>query len=130
METRELITAGVLVSVSTQFRADLSQIESSRYFFNYTIFIANKNNFPVQLLHRDWFVHDALKMPYRVSGQGVIGEQPIFEPGFTYDYTSGCELDNEIGTMSGYYTFQNLVTKELFEVQIPKFSLIYPGRLN
>ena len=124
------ITEGVEVSVSTQFRADVSQSTDHSYFFNYRIEIENRNSYSVKLLHRDWFIFDSLNPPIHVSGEGVIGQQPELEPGESYSYTSGCELNSEIGSMHGFYTFLNLNTNEIFRVNIPTFQLIFPGRFN
>lgn len=124
------ITEGVKISVSTQFRPDLSDLMHNRLFFNYRIEIQNKSDFKIQLLHRDWFIFDSLDEASFVSGEGVVGEQPILTPGQKYSYISGCELNSEIGSMRGFYTFKNLDNEDLFQVQIPQFDLIYPGKLN
>lgn len=124
------ITDGVEVGVTTQFRADVTRINENSYFFNYRIDIENRNRFSVKLLHRDWFIFDSLNPPLHVSGEGVVGQQPVLEPGEIYSYTSGCELHSELGSMHGFYTFMNLSTNEIFRVNIPVFSLIFPGRMN
>jgi len=124
------ITEGVEVGVSTQFRADVSQTKEGSYFFNYRISIENRNSYSIQLVHRDWFIFDSLNPPVHVSGEGVVGQQPVLEAGESYSYTSGCEIHSEIGSMHGFYTFMNNETNELFRVEIPVFDLIFPGRLN
>ncbi|HRP52267.1 MAG TPA: Co2+/Mg2+ efflux protein ApaG [Fluviicola sp.] len=130
MSKTTALTAGVFVKVSTQFRADISAINKSIYFFNYRIDIENRNPFEVQLLHRDWFIFDSLNEKSHVSGAGVVGQLPVIAPNEQYQYTSGCEIHSEYGTMSGFYTFKNMLTGELFKVDIPEFVLIYPGVLN
>ncbi len=124
------ITEGIRITVMSQFRPDLSQLGEAQYFFNYRIEIENKNSFAVQLMHRDWFVFDSLNHPQQISGEGVIGEQPVIQPGNNYHYISGCELSSEIGYMKGYYTFRSLLDNSTFQVFIPTFQLIYPQRLN
>ena len=116
--------------MQTQFRHDLSDIMESSYFFNYKIDIENTNSFDVQLLTREWYIFDSLNEARYVSGQGVIGEQPILKPGERYTYTSGCDLKSDIGIMKGFYTFQNLVDGEMFQVFVPTFKLEHPGKLN
>jgi ApaG protein len=130
MTHQTAITKGVLVKVDTTYREDFSTIVDGIYYFNYHITIENQNNYSVQLVHRDWFIYDSLSPSAHVSGEGVIGQQPILEAGEIFTYTSGCELHSEIGTMSGFYTFLNLVTNDTVRVDIPTFHLIYPGRLN
>jgi ApaG protein len=130
MTQQTAITKGVLVKVNTEYREDLSTITEGVYYFNYHITIENQNSYPVQLVHRDWFIYDSLFPSVHVSGEGVIGQQPVLEAGEIFTYASGCELRSEIGAMSGYYSFLNLETKETIRVDIPTFHLIYPGRLN
>lgn len=130
MEAQVLVTAGVAIRVTTQYRSDLSQLGEMSYFFNYRIEIENRNRFSVQLIHRDWFIFDSLNPPSHVSGEGVIGEQPRLDAGEIYSYTSGCELHSEVGGMNGFYTFKNVETNEFFRVNIPAFQLVYPARLN
>jgi ApaG protein len=124
------ITEGVQITVSTSFREDLSNQEESQFFFNYYIEMQNHNDFNVQLIHRDWYIFDSLNEPRFVSGEGVVGQQPIMRSDEKFSYTSGCELFSEIGLMKGFYTFKNLENGNLFQVQIPVFSLIFPPRLN
>lgn len=124
------ITEGVQITVNTQFRPDLSHVADSQFFFNYRITIENQNDFNVQLLNRDWYIFDSLNDPDFVSGNGVVGEQPILKPGQQFTYTSGCELFSELGFMKGFYTFKNLRDGQLFQVFVPTFKLIYPPKLN
>ncbi len=125
-----LLTSGIQISVKTSFRTDLSEIIESQFFFNYRIEIENTNSFDVQLLSRDWYIFDSLKSARYVNGPGVIGEQPILRPGEKYSYSSGCDLQSEIGMMKGFYTLRNLTDGELFEVFVPTFKLEYPPKLN
>lgn len=124
------ITEGVHISVSTQFRQDLSDLLQQRFFFNYRIEIQNKSEHKIQLIHRDWYIFDSLEEATFVSGEGVVGEQPILYPDQKYSYVSGCELTSEIGSMRGFYTFKKIDSGELFQVQVPQFDLIFPGKLN
>ncbi len=124
------ITEGIQVSVKTQFRPDLSELGMNRYFFNYRVEMVNHNSYSVQLLNRDWFIFDSLEASSYVTGEGVVGEQPILKPGQRFSYISGCELNSEIGSMHGFYTFKNLKSGELLQVNIPLFHLFYPGKLN
>lgn len=123
-------TEGVKISVNPSFRADLSHVEDNNFFFDYEILIENHNPFTVQLMHRDWFIFDSLDMPKYVSGEGVVGQQPILEPGEVYTYRSGCELTSEIGYMKGFYTFKQIGNNNQFQVLIPTFDLYFPPRLN
>jgi len=125
-----LITSGVQITVTTQFRQDFSYLQESVYFHNYRIDMVNDNNFDVQLISRDWYIFDSLNDPYYVNGLGVIGEQPILKPGDKYTYTSGCQLKSAVGMMKGFYTFLNMSTNVNFQVFVPTFKLEFPGKLN
>ena len=92
--------------------------------------IQNTNSYAVQLQSRDWYIFDSLSEAKYVSGPGVVGEQPVLKPGETFTYSSGCDLQAEIGMMKGFYTFTNLNDGSLFEVIVPTFRLEYPPKLN
>lgn len=83
----------------------------------------------VQLLDRSWKVISDGKTIAVVNGPGVIGLQPIIEPGESFSYTSGTVIEDPIGAMLGSYTFKSL-SGDLFEVEIPKFDLVFEGALN
>lgn len=124
------ITEGILISVKSNFIEEYSDAEKGNFFFKYHIEIENRNRFSVQLLSRDWYIFDSLDFPKMVSGDGVVGEQPILKSGETYAYNSGCEIHSEIGYMTGHYTFRNVDTNEEFPVLIPRFELYFPAVLN
>jgi ApaG protein len=55
----------------------------------------------------------------------VVGEQPVIEPGESFEYTSGVPLPTTSGIMTGRY---QMVTSngEKFEIDVPTFSLDTP----
>lgn len=124
------ITEGIKIHVKPQFVEEYSHIEENVYFFRYTVEMENYGDHPVQLLRRDWYVFDSLSMPKIVSGIGVVGKQPVLQPGETFSYSSVCNLESSIGYMTGHYTFKNLETENEFPVLIPQFDLYFPGALN
>lgn len=125
-----LITSGIRISVTTQFRQDHSSLAEFLFFFNYRIDILNENDFDVQLKSRQWYIFDSLNETTLVEGEGVVGETPIIKPGESYSYTSACQLHSEIGYMKGFYTFKNNNDNSLFLVTIPRFKLEFPGKMN
>lgn len=125
-----LITSGVRISVSTQFRQDFSSLHDAVFFFNYRVDILNENEFEIQLQSRQWYIFDSLNEASFVEGEGVVGQTPLLKPGEKYTYTSACELRSEIGFMHGFYTFKNLSNGTLFQVTIPQFRLEFPGKMN
>lgn len=124
------ITKGVEIRAFTSFKEDFSELDNNLYYFNYEIHIENHNTFPIQLISRNWFIFDSLHDAVHVQGEGVVGEQPILKQQEKFNYVSGCEIYSEIGYMKGFYTFKNLENGTHFQVQIPRFELIYPNRLN
>lgn len=130
MPVSTLTTSGIEIMVKPEYRNDLSQIDNHSYIFNYTIQVKNMNPFDVQLIHRDWYIFDSLNEIRLVSGEGVIGQQPILKPGDSFTYTSGCDLDSEIGFMKGFYTFKKCSDGDLFRVTVPQFNLEYPAKMN
>ena len=128
METT--ITKGIKISVVSSFKSEHSNLLQSIYYFEYKIEIENKSEQTVKLIRRDWFIYDSLDIPRYVSGEGVVGQQPILSPGEVYQYTSGSDLSSEIGYMSGHYTFMDMESKTEFPVFIPRFDLIFPAKMN
>jgi ApaG protein len=124
------ITAGLKVSVETQFQEKISDQDNLRFVFAYRVTIENHNDFPVQLLRRNWFIFDSIGEHTTVEGDGVVGKQPILYPEATYQYISGCNLKSDFGAMHGFYTFENTNNGELFSVDIPKFELMTLSKMN
>lgn len=102
-----------------------SEPESGKHFWAYRIVITNDGNQTVQLLSRYWQIVDSSGHCEEVRGAGVVGEQPILNPGDSYEYTSGCPLNAPSGFMRGNYTMIDNHGQE-FEVEIPAFPLDLP----
>ena len=79
----------------------------------------------VQLLTRRWEIVDGRGALQIVQGEGVIGEQPIIEPGQSYDYVSGCPLATASGRMQGRYVMMG-EDGVRYTVVIPAFALDVP----
>ena len=124
------VTHGVKISVSTAYQAEYSDPRMGHYVHTYKIKIENNTGDTIQLLNRHWFIFDSNASLKEVEGKGVIGIQPIIEPGAFHEYISGCDLKTEIGKMHGSYTMIRLNDDYMFEVNIPEFQLIAPFKLN
>jgi ApaG protein len=118
------ITKGIQVSVETTYQPDFSNPQQHHYVFTYKVNIENKSNHTVQLLRRRWEIFDAAETRKIVEGDGVVGQQPILEPGETHTYVSGCNLKSGMGKMRGSFTLEKLRDGQLWEVVIPEFQLI------
>lgn len=124
------ITDGIRVSVETQFQQEHSDPARMMYVFTYRITIENKSPYSIQLLRRHWFIRDTHQEPREVEGEGVVGQQPVIEPGSRYQYISGCNLHSGFGKMFGYFTMERLIDGKKFTVQIPEFVMVAPAYLN
>lgn len=119
-------TRDVEVAVEAVYLADQSEPEQNRYVWAYRIHIANRGRETVQLLRRTWRITDAHGRVLNVHGDGVVGEQPVLEPGEAFEYTSGTPLETPSGIMTGTYHMVTLPAGEAFDVAIPTFSLDSP----
>lgn len=124
------ITQGVKVSVTTEYQPEYSSPAQYHYVFTYKITIENRSEHTVQLLRRHWLIYDSNGVNKEVEGDGVVGQQPILEPGESHIYVSGCNLKTGIGKMEGSYLFERIVDGETFDAKIPAFSLVVPYKLN
>ena len=109
------------------FLEDQSDPENGRWIWAYQVHIANRGGEAVKLLRRTWRITDSRGRLQVVQGDGVVGEQPVLEPGETFEYTSGTPLDTPSGIMVGAYHMVFVITGEPFDVEIPAFSLDSPS---
>jgi ApaG protein len=122
-------TRGVRIQVRCSFVPERSSPEENHYFFAYRVRISNLGDETVQLVSREWIITDAEGNRQQVNGPGVVGEQPILEPGAHFEYTSFCPLPTPIGAMQG--TYQMVAAGgEQFDAEIAPFSLAVPTALN
>lgn len=118
-------TRTVSVSVEPHFLEKESDPERGRFFWAYHIRIENEGEDPVQLISRHWRITDALGRLQEVRGEGVVGEQPLLQPGEHYEYTSGVPLETSSGFMGGSYQMIS-AHGDSFDVVVPTFSLDSP----
>lgn len=118
------ITSGIQVTVEVTYQADFSSPHQHHYVFTYKVNIENKSSQTVQLLRRKWEIHDAAEPTKIVEGYGVVGQQPILEPGDSHSYVSGCNLKSGLGKMNGIYYMERIKDGKTFEVLVPEFQLI------
>ena len=118
-------TKKINITVNPYFLDDQSEPEEQHFVWAYQVTIDNQSNQKVQLKNRYWKIIDSNGIEQEVKGEGVVGEQPILNPGEKFEYTSGTPLSTPSGFMGGYYEME---TKEgkIFEAVIPQFSLDSP----
>ena len=127
MSTSEAYTDGIRVEVEARYSPERSQ--GAQWFFLYTIRISNEGAETVQLLSRHWVIRDATGKTEEVKGPGVVGVQPVIEPGGVFEYTSGCPLPTPFGSMQGTYQLirEGGIT---FDAEIGEFMLREPGSIH
>ena len=119
----------IAIAVKTAYLADSSDPSRNQYVFAYTITIANTGELAAQLISRHWIITDAQGRVQEVRGLGVVGAQPLLQPGESFEYTSGTSLQTAVGTMRGTY---QMVAEDghAFNADIPSFTLSVPRILH
>lgn len=117
-------TSDIKVSVIPQYDTKNSFPAENRFVFRYNITIENLGRDAVQLLRRKWLIFDLGFGFTEVAGEGVIGLTPTIEPGDNFIYFSNVLLRSGVGNMSGLFFCKNLLTKEMLEIEVPKFNLV------
>lgn len=125
-----ITTEGVKVSVETQYQPEYSNPANEHFMFAYKIHIENQSEYTIQLMRRHWHIFDSNGTRREVEGEGVVGLQPVIEPGESHEYISGCNLKTDMGSMKGEYQMLRLMDNILFEAQIPEFYLVAPFKMN
>jgi ApaG protein len=119
-------TDGITIRVAPNFLDEQSQPSAGRWFWSYHIRIENHSDEAVQLLTRHWKITDGAGNISHVDGDGVVGEQPVLEPGEAHDYVSGCPLPTPSGSMEGHFRFIR-ADASTFLAEIPLFALASPA---
>jgi len=122
----EATTHGIRVTVKPQYLAERSSPEEGQWVWAYEVRLENQGQATVQLLTREWLIIDANGTREEVRGDGVVGDQPMLDPGDSYTYTSGCPLKTPSGFMSGHYGMVDGEGRG-FDIEIPAFSLDLPN---
>jgi ApaG protein len=123
--TFEDVTEGIRVAVQSYFLSDQSAADENKFVWAYRIRISNESELPTKLLSRHWIITNGRGERQEVVGDGVIGEQPLIQPGDEFTYTSGCPLATPTGFMHGSYQMIDSNDRK-FTVAIPAFSLDSP----
>lgn len=118
-------TEGLIVRVKPKFLHDESQPAKHKFIWAYTVEVENETDKTWRLISRHWEIIDADGRTQVVDGEGVVGQQPVIEPGDVFRYTSGAPLSTPSGVMRGRY-FLKGESGEHLTADIPLFSLDSP----
>ena len=119
------VTREIRVDVEPIYLEEQSEPDDGQFVWAYRVQIENEGPETVQLLTRYWHITDGLGRIQEVRGAGVVGEQPVLNPGESYEYTSGTPLPTPSGIMKGTYQMKT-TAGEKFDIEIPAFSLDSP----
>ncbi len=118
-------TRGITVRVAPRYLPDQSDARAPRHVWSYHVRVENGGAEAVQLRSRRWLITDGAGRSETIEGPGVIGQQPVIEPGMAFDYVSGVPLATPSGAMHGSYHMTG--TSGGFDVAIPAFVLAVPA---
>ncbi len=119
----DVTTQGIRVGATAFYLPEHSHPDDNDFVFGYRILIVNNSPETVELLSRHWYIIDGEGDCQEITGEGVVGQQPVLEPGMAFKYTSFARLPTHWGTMEGRYTFRRQHSGEEFEVSIGRFWL-------
>ncbi len=122
----ETTSEGIRVRVVPEFLSGQSNPEANQYVFGYRVRILNEGDDSAQLIARRWLIIDANGEEHEVEGPGVVGHQPVLDPGKGFEYSSYCPLETPWGTMEGAYRMQR-DDGSVFDANIGRFYLVAPG---
>ncbi|MFT3729373.1 MAG: Co2+/Mg2+ efflux protein ApaG [Terricaulis sp.] len=122
----EQVTDGFVVRVEPSFLPQESKPEENRYVWAYSIEIENRSEEAAQLVARHWRITDENGFTQEVRGAGVVGEQPVIQPGRSFRYTSACPLAAPSGVMMGAYSMERIDDRSAFDIAVPAFVLDSP----
>lgn len=124
------VTKGIKVSVVAEYQPFYSDPLRNHYAFSYRIRIENHSDATMKLLKRHWYIWDSAGISDEVIGDGVVGFQPVIEPGSFHEYVSGCNFKSDTGKMYGFYTMERVLDGKTFLIVIPEFIMMVPYKLN
>jgi ApaG protein len=119
----------IRIEVETTYLDHQSDPAEGRYAFAYSITIRNEGQVAARLLSRHWIITDADGGVQEVRGEGVVGEQPLIQPGEGFRYSSGAIIPTPVGSMRGAYQMVD-ESGQHFEAPIAAFTLARPGALH
>jgi ApaG protein len=122
-------THGIRVQGVSRYLPERSAPRQRQFLFAYHVTISNEGDEVAQLVSRKWVITDAHGDVQTVEGDGVVGEQPVIEPGSRFEYTSFCPLSTQFGTMHGHYVMVR-PGGGTFEATIAPFMLAVPNAVN
>lgn len=117
------------VSAQANYLPEQSEPDQHQFAFAYTMTIRNSGQVAAQLIARQWLIVDSENHAQEIKGLGVVGHQPLLQPGEQFQYTSWAVIATPVGTMRGEY-FCVAEDGARFDAPIPEFVLHMPRTLH
>ncbi|MFM2067413.1 MAG: hypothetical protein RLZZ584_2322 [Pseudomonadota bacterium] len=112
----------ITVSVVVTPIAERTDPARGEYAYAYTVTIRNSGDIAAQLIARHWVITDQNGHVQEVRGLGVVGHQPLLQPGESFEYTSWTQLATQQGSMRGSYACYTQDAQP-FDAEVPEFML-------
>jgi ApaG protein len=117
------------VTVVARYLPEQSAPEQQAFAFGYSVTIVNRGDVAAQVVGRQWRIEDANGTVQEVRGLGVVGHQPLLQPGEQFEYQSWARIATPRGIMSGSY-FCMTAEAQPFEAPIAAFQLSQTSALH
>ena len=101
-----------------------SQSVGNKQMWIYFVIITNFDTNPYKLISRKWTVKEDKKDENYVSGNGVVGLNPIIEPMTSFEYFSHIIVDSDVTIIKGEFTMKNLVTEKTQTISTKEITLV------
>ncbi len=115
-------TKDITITVHPLYVDGQSDVLLQKFVFSYLVRIENHGDESIQILRRHWLINHGGARVEEIEGEGVVGKQPVIEPGSFHEYNSYCILETFEGSMEGTYLIRR-ENGDYFRVTIPKFTL-------
>lgn len=123
-------TSDIEIQVATRFAAEHSVPFTEEYLFSYHVRITNHGSTAIQVMAREWHIHDGVANKRFIEGAGLVGKQPHIPPGHTFEYVSYCNLKHHFGKMQGRFYAVRKSDGQVLALEVPMFTLFLPDMLN
>jgi len=97
---------------------------TSKKMWIYCVIFTNFGKETYKLLSRKWIVQENQSTPHEISGNGVVGQNPVIAPQSSFEYFSHIIVDGLTTAFSGEFVFENLSTKKLLAAPTNQIILV------
>ncbi|KAG7401080.1 hypothetical protein PHYBOEH_002963 [Phytophthora boehmeriae] len=130
------VTDGVRIEATSEYVKKFSNPGAGVYRFTYRVTITNQNeDCSVQILGRQYTFESekGQRIMLPRNSPGIVGFTPVLDPGQTFEYASGVDIDAPRGSVTGCLHAlrktrgQDVEEGERFDAFVSKFALLAPN---